>query len=768
MHAIHGDTQRDNRVLQQQTKLAPHDAATMSLLRQLHPDASEPLPPLPHHTPTTVIIPVKVVRDLILTKCNNTAAGDSAIVRRNKHLLPLVHSTTCMQGIAAFLLDIVSGVFVGAAKHVLTTCTLVPLAKPQGGVRPIGIGNTFARLAKIYAVKACQLDYTTLFPSIQLGVGHSNGCERVLHTLQAFHAYAPVGNVICSTDIKNAFNSRRRIDMWNALLQQPSCQPLQRLVYWSYNLSSTLCVYEGPKLFDTVLSAEGAIQGDPVAALLFALSMQPMYTKCIEGTEVKALAIQDDFYLMGEVKEVAKCISKLQSLCTDADLVLAVNKCTILPCRSNVTETEEHIKRIEQVASSTNIKVDEKLNALGGVLSNYQDDVSTFVLNMVNQQQSYFDLLCNEYLPPQIAYKMLRDCANPSMSYITRVCNTELIGDALVKWDNMSLAALFNMHQIDVESLGDTTCNNARKQAQLPLSRGGMGITSMYQAANAAYMSSLLTAHDDISKLQLGTCNNTQSDDEKEDEINNQTTQSTTVQYKSNTVLNIQYMNERNVDVLSITGAHSIQQLCETPSMHAKLQHKLMDKLHVYNFTQLQSSVTAGHKAVLLSCSQIGAARWLINMFDSGDKLFKPTLWNAAVRHRLYICPSDIMCSDLCECGKSSSNTRQVQPFSVQPAHFHVCDMMKGQLKQRHDLLKTTLHRLLSDMGAHVTVEPQLRPSSSLAVQSLRADLCVTTANGKKYVDLVLCVPAAKNLSASVEATYILVKHVKWQDGTRW
>ena len=100
------------------------------------------------------------------------------------------------------------------------------------------------------------------------------------------------------------------------------------------------------------------------------------------------------------------------------------------------------------------------------------------------------------------------------------------------------------------------------------------------------------------------------------------------------------------------------------------------------------------------------------------------------------------MCIDQCECGKSSGNTRQVQPFSVQPAHFHVYDMMKGQLKQRHDVLKVTLHRLLSDIGAHVAIEPQLTHSSPSAVQSLRADLCVTTANGKKYVDLSIVRPS--------------------------
>ena len=471
-----------------------------------------------------------------------------------------------------------------------------------------------------------------------------------------------------------------------------------------------------------------------------------MYEECIDGTLVKALAIQDDLYLMGEVDQVTKCLTKLHTLCIDTGLTLAVTKCSVLPCRSNVTETDEHINRIRDVCRTVNVKVDGEMCALGSVLTNYEDGVGTLVMKKVTQQQSYFDLLCDEYMPPQLAYKLLRDCANPSMNYVSRVCQTELISDALMKWDNMSLDALFKMHQIDVESLGDAACRAARQQAQLPLSCGGMGITSIHQSANAAYISSLLTAHSDISQLQecMGQVSSSdQSDDEeKKNDDDAPTSQLAIIQYKSNTVLNIQYMNERNVDVLAVSGATSIQQLCQTPAIHTKLQHKLVEQMHAYALTQLQSSVSASHRAVLLSASQPGAARWLINMFDSGDKLCKPALWNAAVRHRLYIRPCDVMCSDVCECAKSSTMTRAVQPFSVQPAHFHVCDMMKGQLKQRHDLLKTTLYRLLSDLGAHVTIEPQLKRSSQSAVQSLRADLCVVTANGKKYVDISIVCPA--------------------------
>ena len=163
---------------------------------------------------------------------------------------------------------------------------------------------------------------------------------------------------------------------------------------------------------------------------------------------------------------------------------------------------------------------------------------------------------------------------------------------------------------------GDYVGQHARKQAQLPLSKGGMGITSVYQSANAANVASLLTAHSDINRLQLHSLslvlNSDESDEEKRDDTNDDNIPSTTFQYQSNTLLNFQYMNERDVDVLNVAGAKSIQQLCTTPSMHTKLQHKLVDKLNAYNYNQLQSSITPGHKAALLSCSQTGCRTLLI------------------------------------------------------------------------------------------------------------------------------------------------------------
>ncbi len=743
IHIINGDVRRANNVLRQETGIAPRNHQTMNTLKQLHPPPSAPLPPLPDSAPTAVAIDVKVLRKLIRAHCSNTAAGDSASGWRNIHLLPLVTSVKCMQGLALMLVDIINGEFTGAVKRVLTACTLLPLSKPGGGVRPIGIGNTFVRLAKIYATKMSSCDLNSMFPSIQLGAGHKNGCERVVHALQAFHKRAAPGNVICSTDIKNAFNTRRRCDMWDALVKQPSCQPLLRMVHWAYSDASQLCVYEGSKLYATVPSAEGVVQGDPLASLMFALSMQPIYEQCIADTngQVQALAIQDDLYLMGPAELVVPCLTKLQTLCGNVGLTLAVNKCQVIPCHRNALQdaSDVHIKSIETVCSDAGVRVVDTMPALGIVLTNVDGGLGRFIKDKVDQYRSYFDLLCHDTMPQQMAYRLLRDSANPSMNYVTRVCHTEEIKDGLNEWDTSVSNAFWRMHHIDIDSHGVKVSKQRRGMIQLPMSLGGMGLRSMHDAAHAAYTASLYTAYPDIKALNLEAPTDASALDG--------TTDSAAALIKSNTMLPTQYMmSERGVDVLDIADVATVQELCESPKAQLKLQHKLMKEMNESLRHQLMVGAEKNHIAAVLSASQPHASRWLLNMFDSGDVMFKPALWDAAVRHRLFIQPADIMCSDMCECGQGQSqeSVRRVQTFTDQPAHFHVCDRMKGYLKQRHDRCVSVLCKELRQLGATVTLEPTLKPSSHTSIQCMRADLLVVTAQGKKYVDISIVCPAGQ------------------------
>ena len=91
--------------------------------------------------------------------------------------------------------------------------------------------------------------------------------------------------VLFKSDFSNAFNSLPRAKLGDALLSSSVAAPLRRLFWWAYDAPSPLLLYDhSGRLVDSLDSACGVKQGDPVAALAFALTVQPLYQKCVLRT----------------------------------------------------------------------------------------------------------------------------------------------------------------------------------------------------------------------------------------------------------------------------------------------------------------------------------------------------------------------------------------------------------------------------------------------------------------------------------------------------
>jgi hypothetical protein len=93
--------------------------------------------------------------------------------------------------------------------------TLVALGKPDGGARPIAIGEVIARVvgrASCVQLRAPLNDY---FEPNQFGVMAKGGAEQIVHTITAHLARNP-GHALVSLDARNAFNSVNRGAMLKA------------------------------------------------------------------------------------------------------------------------------------------------------------------------------------------------------------------------------------------------------------------------------------------------------------------------------------------------------------------------------------------------------------------------------------------------------------------------------------------------------------------------------------------------------------------------
>src|SRR6185312_361090 len=118
---------------------------------------------------------------------------------------------------------------------------------------------------------------------------------------------------------------RSRADIAESLYSRPETKPLWKLFDFAYAGSPTpLMVYgEKGQLKLVQPSAQGVRQGDPLAALLFALSMQSIYegtrTAGREGGKsVKCFAILDDFTIVGRPEAVVKAMDHFIKECVIA------------------------------------------------------------------------------------------------------------------------------------------------------------------------------------------------------------------------------------------------------------------------------------------------------------------------------------------------------------------------------------------------------------------------------------------------------------------
>ena len=103
---------------------------------------------------------------------------------------------------------------------VMYGASLIAFSKPNGGVRPIAIGNTLRRLtakAAAYCVK--DILKAKLFP-FQLGVSVSGGAEAIVHSARSYcksKMESPDSIALLKIDFENAFNTIRQDTFLNTV-----------------------------------------------------------------------------------------------------------------------------------------------------------------------------------------------------------------------------------------------------------------------------------------------------------------------------------------------------------------------------------------------------------------------------------------------------------------------------------------------------------------------------------------------------------------------
>ena len=183
------------------------------------------------------------------------------------------------------------------------------LNKPDGGLRPIAIGETIRRLVSKCCCWATTDQAQKLFGSLQVGVATRGGSEAVVHAVRKLAAEFgdDPDRIMLKVDFSNAFNMVDRTEMLKRV--QDVFPGLYKWTEYCYSQPAHLW------LGDMLLaSMAGVQQGDPLGPLLFSLVLHPLVEKIAREFPDLDLNVWylDDGTIIGHKDDVHKVFLLIQ------------------------------------------------------------------------------------------------------------------------------------------------------------------------------------------------------------------------------------------------------------------------------------------------------------------------------------------------------------------------------------------------------------------------------------------------------------------------
>jgi hypothetical protein len=182
--------------------------------------------------------------------------------------------------------------------HLLCASRLIGLEKPDGGVRPIAIGDLISRVA-MKAILITSYRPNMLLP-FQLGVNSPGGVEPAIFLLHEAIIGPNEANFqqLASIDLANAFNSVDRASIAASIAT--FAPTFYKAAAWAYNDPSILVMEDGL----AIASAKGVRQGDPLGPLFFSLAFRPTLEALARKLPRATLvAYLDDLYILNKAPQ---------------------------------------------------------------------------------------------------------------------------------------------------------------------------------------------------------------------------------------------------------------------------------------------------------------------------------------------------------------------------------------------------------------------------------------------------------------------------------
>lgn len=658
----------------------------IAMLDRLHPDASQPVGPVP---PTAAFIGVDAdtVVECAKRMANGSAAGPSGW--NGELLLALCSDEVCLDGLVCLVRDIVNGAFAGcpAVRSLLLSSRLVGLWKddPQESdqqdddqqaarpprIRPIAIPEAIMKLAEHVALTSVRDGMADIFGDLQLALGYAGGVEAAIHKMvAAIQGLGSESYVMCF-DAENAFNTRRRADIMREVYSYPALQPIYRMLHWSLDGGSPLLMVSRGEVVATLSSDEGVRQGSVLGPLAYAISMHRLYREVLGRNEgVVGTAILDDFSGVASGQQGLGFFDDFLRTAANADITVRLDKSFVLWPRST-----PHPAWLEAECRRIGVELRTGGSEYLGSFIGSDDLASEFALRQVDRHDELFDLLTHDDMLEQAGLLILRSCMIPKANYLTRTLPPSASLEAMSRFDEKVVRTASVLCDLP-EPLSELSS----LLLTMPLREAGFGLRSMQDTAPAAYLSSLALAAP-LVVAQLPT------PDQRADG-------------PTAAALDSCYVLLQDTPLETIDIPTTAARFWATYGRRAgyKLQNSIMRLVGTRLFQRALGLASQSQQALLRSMRVPGAAAWLTAVPSCREL----TLYGAALRGaahlRLLIPMGDGQ--PLC------SGTGCRADLTVDEQHGHACPVIRRRaVTARHDDATNQLAHNMTRAGGQVIVE---------------------------------------------------------------
>ena len=711
--AKRGHLQKAMQVLQRGKPVDVSAPGVLESLHEMHAAAlGAGLPALPSPLPCPYISPAQFLK-AAKQAANGAAPGPSGT--DCEVVLALLADKQILDAFTEVANRLLHGTLGDEVSSLLLTRTLVPTSKPDGGIRPISIGDSIYKITGIAALGLVpDEDIRGIFGDTQYAYGRSGGPELAVHALRTHLAAVP-GSICVAADIVNAYPSRSRAAVQRELLDDQRTAFLAPLFHLAHKRPSQLLEYDRQgQLVDVVLQQDGVCQGDTTGTFNFCKSIAPILNSVqarVPG--IKITTVADDVNISGKPAAVFAAYDLLAAEFKAQGIIIKLSKSFCLWPRISVVP-----RSVVTGASSRGLalKEDGAAKVLGAFLG---DDVAAHGLFVKERFAGYAEslqLLLHPAMPSQVAVLLLRSCVLPRANYLVRVSPPSATGQAAQAFDkqvqDFVKAKLHLPSPLDAE---------ASDQLEMPISLGGLGIRPLARVVAPAFLSSYLQLRRDDRGLPA-------------------------LPEDSGLLLDLQetldLLHGDHPGLFSEDVPEDAKLLFELDpsSFSYQLQSGMVRKIEKARRKLFEASVSDKTLTRLISASAPGAGLWLSAVPSIPQLRMDDVEFCLCVRHLLGLDPAD----DLplrCACGQHR------QDFD----HFLLCTRTTGARIIRHDLACHLWHSFLTHSGHPSVREKVLRPGES----KMRADI-VTSLDGTvpltTALDKNIIVPTAKCRISSANA----------------